>query len=749
MASKTRASSLFFLPTTLPLVLLFTSTTLTIHTQSQTQDSGSDSDYNACKPFMCGNINFTFPFASSEPGSGAFDCGLPRFKIFCDRDAYASSSIPRLKLSGRLYKVKSLFSSERVVTVVDHELIDGLTFDSSCKSLRNLTIPAFNSSCESLRNLTIPAANGTCGAELSLASGANLTVFECPDGISLSSRDGVFGNYSCGEGSKLYFNRDQFQGVSPVVPVEVPSGCKYVNLPVLALSRNQMKAVLDAPNVMKILTYWLEDGFLLRWPDFEECTGCEKTGGRCGYDRSFRRIICFCKGLQPNLHALGGCLVALLTDDDVAAGIEASELKKLAQPSEGLEPRRKPKKSNKWKVIAGAATGTLSALLLVVLLVMFKYKHRISAILKPTYDGENHMTGIEINAKEFVKTYQSTLVANYSYNDIKKMTTGFKEKLGEGGYGTVYQGRLSDGRLIAVKLLENYKDKGQNFLNEVTTIGRIHHVNVIRLLGFCWDGSKQALIYEYMPNKSLGDQMFQGERSVSLGLAKLLEIAIGVAHGIEYLHNGCDSRILHLDIKPQNVLLDQNFNPKISDFGLAKVYSRNRSAITMTGARGTIGYIAPEIFLRNLGNPSHKSDVYSFGMLLLEMIGVNKRVEVKPDVNTSSSEAYFPGWVYDRLIEEKEMDLELGDSIVGEEVFIARKMVMVGLWCIQMNPKDRPSMTRVVEMLCGDMEAIEMPPKPHFFSPPRVHVEQEIKSLESESSELPLTSEVVVRSHEN
>lgn len=359
------------------------------------------------------------------------------------------------------------------------------------------------------------------------------------------------------------------------------------------------------------------------------------------------------------------------------------------------------------------------------------------------------MTGIEINAKEFVKTYQSTLVANYSYNDIKKMTTGFKEKLGEGGYGTVYKGRLSDGRLIAVKLLENYKDKGQNFLNEVTTIGRIHHVNVIRLLGFCWDGSKQALIYEYMPNKSLGDQMFQGERSVSLGLAKLLEIAIGVAHGIEYLHNGCDSRILHLDIKPQNVLLDQNFNPKISDFGLAKVYSRNRSAITMTGARGTIGYIAPEIFLRNLGNPSHKSDVYSFGMLLLEMIGVNKRVEVEPDVNTSSSEAYFPGWVYDRLIEEKEMDLQLGDSIVGEEVLIARKMVMVGLWCIQMNPKDRPSMTRVVEMLCGDMEAIEMPPKPLFFSPPRVHVEQEIMSPESESSELPLTSEMIVRSHEN
>lgn len=350
------------------------------------------------------------------------------------------------------------------------------------------------------------------------------------------------------------------------------------------------------------------------------------------------------------------------------------------------------------------------------------------------------MTRTETNAKEFVKNYQSTLVSNYSYNDIKKMTSGFKEKLGEGGYGTVYKGRLPDGRLIAVKLLENYKDNNRNFLNEVNTIGRIHHVNVIRLLGFCWDGSKQALIYEYMPNKSLGDLMSHGERSVSLGLETLLEIAIGVAHGIEYLHDGCDLRILHLDIKPQNVLLDQNFNPKISDFGLAKVYSRNRSAVTMTGARGTIGYIAPEIFLRHLGNPSNKSDVYSFGMLLLEMVGVNKRVEAKPDTNTSSSESYFPSWVYDKLIEEKERELELGDSVVGEEVHIARKMVMVGLWCIQMNPKDRPSMKRVVEMLCGDTDAIEMPPKPFVFSPPRLQIEPEITSIDSESSVLPLTS---------
>lgn len=289
MASKTRASSLLFLPTTLPLVLLLTSTTLTIHTQSQTQDSDSDYDYNACKPFVCGNINFTFPFASSETfGYGTFDCGLPRFKISCD------ASIPSLELYGHRYQVKSLFSSQRLVTVVEDKLINNLTLSSSCKSLHNLTNPT--------------AAKDTAGARLSLASfGANLTVFVCPDGLSLSSRslDGVFGNFSCSEGYKVYF-WDLVQGVSPVVPVEVPSGCTYVNLPVLAGSRNR-KAFLDTPNVTG-LAYWLGDGFPLQWPDFEECTGCNNTGGRCGYDGSSGKIVCFCKGLQPNLHARGGCL---------------------------------------------------------------------------------------------------------------------------------------------------------------------------------------------------------------------------------------------------------------------------------------------------------------------------------------------------------------------------------------------------------------------------------------------------------
>ena len=310
------------------------------------------------------------------------------------------------------------------------------------------------------------------------------------------------------------------------------------------------------------------------------------------------------------------------------------------------------------------------------------------------------------------------------------MTGGFKDKLGEGGFGSVYKGKMPDDRPIAVKILERSSDHEMthDFVNEVATIGRIHHLNVIRLLGFCWDGSKQALMYEYMPNGSLGDLLSKEGACLSLGLAKLLEIAIGVAQGIEYLHFGCESRIVHLDIKPQNILLDQNLNPKISDFGLAKIYSRDQSAISMTKARGTIGYIAPEIFMRNMGNPSHKSDVYSYGMLLLDVIGGKKHV---PSEISTSSEKYFPNWVYDKLLEEEEM--EPIDYVVEEEVGIAKKMVMVGLWCIQVDPRDRPSMTRVVEMLKGSVEAIQMPPKPSFFSPPRLHFEQEVTYPRSDS----------------
>ncbi|KAF5477698.1 hypothetical protein F2P56_004315 [Juglans regia] len=314
----------------------------------------------------------------------------------------------------------------------------------------------------------------------------------------------------------------------------------------------------------------------------------------------------------------------------------------------------------------------------------------------------------QIRIQRFLEDYRNLKPTRYSYADIKRITNQFAEKLGQGAYGTVFKGKLSNEIFVAVKILNSSKGNGEEFINEVGTMGRIHHVNVVRMVGFCADGFRRALVYEYLPNDSLEKFISSADAKNSfLGWEKLQDIALGIARGIEYLHQGCDQRILHFDIKPHNVLLDQNFNPKISDFGLAKLCSKDQSAVSMTTARGTVGYIAPEVFSRNFGNVSYKADVYSFGMLLLEAVGGRKNVDVTPE---NVGQIYFPEWIYN-LLEEKE-DLRLFIES-DEDAKIAKKLGIVGLWCIQWHPADRPSMKTVVQMLVeGEGSNFTMPPNP-------------------------------------
>ncbi|XP_074328142.1 rust resistance kinase Lr10-like [Apium graveolens] len=168
-------------------------------------------------------------------------------------------------------------------------------------------------------------------------------------------------------------------------------------------------------------------------------------------------------------------------------------------------------------------------------------------------------------------------------------------------------------------------------------------------------------------------------------------------------------QILHFDIKPHNILLDKNFNPIISDFGLAKLYATDDSIVTLTAARGTMGYMAPEIFYKNIGGISYKADVYSFGMLLMEMAG--RRKNLNPFVD-HISQIYFPSWVHDQFNEGKELEME---DVTEEERKMVKKMILVALWCIQMKPSERPSMNKVIEMLEGDIEELVMPPKPFLY----------------------------------
>ncbi|GLT55628.1 hypothetical protein SLA2020_287320 [Shorea laevis] len=343
------------------------------------------------------------------------------------------------------------------------------------------------------------------------------------------------------------------------------------------------------------------------------------------------------------------------------------------------------------------ATGIIlgSCLLGIILFALYRVHH--------SYKAEKEG---QLKIENFLEDYKALKPSRYSYADIKRITDQFKDKLGEGAYGTVFKGRLSNDVLVAVKVLNNFRATAEEFINEVGSMCRIHHVNVTRLIGFCADGNKRALVYEYMPNESLEKFIFVArDKDRFLSWEKLQDIAIGIAKGIEYLHQGCDQQILHFDIKPHNVLLDQNFNPKISDFGLAKLCSKEQSAVSMTAARGTMGYIAPEVLSRNFGKVSYKSDVYSFGMLLLEMVGGRKNIDFTTE---STSQVYFPEWVYNCLDRG-----EFGIIIENEgHAKIAKKLTIVGLWCIQWYPTDRPSMKAVVHMLEGEVDSLTVPPNP-------------------------------------
>ncbi|KAM7465741.1 hypothetical protein LguiB_013303 [Lonicera macranthoides] len=313
----------------------------------------------------------------------------------------------------------------------------------------------------------------------------------------------------------------------------------------------------------------------------------------------------------------------------------------------------------------------------------------------------------QVKVKRFLEDYKALKPSRYSFADIKKITNKFKDKLGEGSYGTVFKGKLSSKIFVAVKVLESSMENGKEFINEVGAMGLIHHVNVVRLVGFCADGINRALIYEFLPNRSLEKLIFsETQNKTFLGWERLRDIALGIARGIEYLHQGCEHQILHFDIKPHNILLDNNFNPKIADFGQAKLCPKDQSKVSMTAARGTKGYIAPEVFSRNFGNVSHKSDVYSFGMLLLEMVGGRKKIDLTVQ---NPSQMSFPELIYDRLCRREEMGIKIEEE---EDAEIAKKLTIVGLCCIQWSPLDRPPMKTVVQMLEGKGDILAMPLNP-------------------------------------
>ncbi|CAA7017133.1 unnamed protein product [Microthlaspi erraticum] len=388
-----------------------------------------------------------------------------------------------------------------------------------------------------------------------------------------------------------------------------------------------------------------------------------------------------------------------------------------SQPTKEATTEQKKKSSWKLKLILG-----ISASLFVMIILMVAVIVRAKKARKSDWNGKNDETVV--------------MLKQYSYKKVKKMTNSFAHVLGKGGFGTVYKGKLpEEGRDIAVKILKESEGNGEEFVNEVASMSRTSHVNIVSLLGFCYEGKKRAIIYEFMPNGSL-DKFISENMSAKMEWETLYDIALGISRGLEYLHNRCVSRIVHFDIKPQNILMDKNLCPKISDFGLARLCKNNESIMSMLDARGTAGYTAPEVFSTNFGGVSHKSDVYSYGMVVLEMIGARNREKFENSGSNNSS-MYFPDWIY-KDFERGEIMRIFGDEIAEEEEKnIAKKMVLVGLWCIQTNPSHRPTMVKVIEMLEGSVEAIQVPPKPIWCLPTSTVPETVEESDETSSFSIP------------
>ncbi|CAN4089696.1 unnamed protein product [Withania somnifera] len=295
----------------------------------------------------------------------------------------------------------------------------------------------------------------------------------------------------------------------------------------------------------------------------------------------------------------------------------------------------------------------------------------------------------------------------FSYKDLSKATEGFKEDLGRGAFGIVYKGVVDIGNPtpVAVKKLDRIvQDGDKEFKTEVNVIGQIHHKNLVRLIGFCDEGPHRLLAYEFMNNGSLSNFLFG---DLKLTWNQRTQVALGIARGLLYLHDECSTQIIHCDIKPQNILLDDHYDPRISDFGLAKLLRMDQTE-TQTAIRGTKGYVAPEWF-RNMPI-TVKADVYSFGVLLLEIICCRRNV----DFEVGEERAILTYWAYDCYTEGTIYELVENDSDAISDRKKLEKFLMVAIWCIQEDPSLRPTMKKVVLML-EEIVEVPNPPCPNPF----------------------------------
>ncbi|XP_057447008.1 LEAF RUST 10 DISEASE-RESISTANCE LOCUS RECEPTOR-LIKE PROTEIN KINASE-like 1.2 isoform X5 [Lotus japonicus] len=437
----------------------------------------------------------------------------------------------------------------------------------------------------------------------------------------------------------------------------------------------------------------LAQGFEVRWSgvDGDKCDGCTKSGGRCGYNTSLNALMCLCPKEQSN----GGVC-------SIAPALSPLPEPRLRQtPLQALSPHSEPDQSNyhkrkmKLKVIIGVSSAVVGALAVILGIYVYKRKKNISYAKSSYVQSRSLSSDLSLNDTEKGSRYYG--VHLFTYTELEEATNNFdsSKELGEGGFGTVYFGKLRDGRCVAVKrLYENNCRRVEQFMNEVEILIRVVHPNLVSLYGCTSRHSRELLlVYEYISNGTVADHLHGKQANPGkISWRIRMNIAVETASALKYLHA---SEIIHRDVKTNNILLDNHFRVKVADFGLSRLFPEDVTHVS-TAPQGTPGYVDPEY--HECYQLTSKSDVYSFGVVLIELISSLPAV----DITRHRHEINLANMAINKI--QKQALHELVDPTLGfESDFKARKMINavaeLAFQCLQSSKDMRPSMDEVLDSL--------------------------------------------------